>query len=95
MRGGVVVQGCDIYIGRACTLGGWNLEQSIWHNPYTVKEYGSAEEAVRRFEEYLLRSPQLMIRLPELRGKVLGCWCKKKGNEPCHGDVLIRYAYRV
>ena len=27
--------------------------------------------------------------LHELEGKVLGCWCKVKGHEPCHGDVLV------
>ena len=28
-----------------------------------------------------------MKRLPELKGKSLGCWCKP---EACHGDVLVR-----
>lgn len=30
--------------------------------------------------------------LPALKGKVLGCWCKKNGNELCHGDVLAYLA---
>lgn len=29
-------------------------------------------------------------RLPELRGKVLGCWCDPSG--PCHAKVLARLA---
>lgn len=33
---GVVVQDCDVYIGRACNMGGWRLSQSKWYNPYTV-----------------------------------------------------------
>lgn len=28
--------------------------------------------------------------LLELNGKVLGCWCKKRGDEPCHGDVIVK-----
>lgn len=28
--------------------------------------------------------------LHELKGKILGCCCKRKGYEPCHGDVLVR-----
>jgi hypothetical protein len=34
--GGKVVQDCDVYIGRRMTMGGWNLPQSKWHNPFTI-----------------------------------------------------------
>ena len=37
---GKVVQDCDIYIGRACNMGGWRLPQSKWSNPYSVKQHG-------------------------------------------------------
>ena len=30
-----------------------------------------------------------MAQLPELKGKVLGCWCAPEG---CHGDVLAELA---
>lgn len=83
---GEVVQGCDVYIGRKCTMGGWNLEQSKWHNPYTIASSGSAEEAVARYRKYIQRRPHLMASLEELRGKTLGCWCSPG---PCHGDVLV------
>ena len=43
---GVIVQDCDVYIGRACNQGGWNLPESIWKNPYTISRCGSAKEAV-------------------------------------------------
>jgi hypothetical protein len=33
--------------------------------------------------------PELMAALGEIRGKVLGCWCKPAA---CHGDVLARLA---
>ncbi|MBX6723654.1 MAG: DUF4326 domain-containing protein, partial [Dactylosporangium sp.] len=42
-----------------------------------------------RYEAWLRTRPDLMARLPELRGRVLACWCAPK---PCHGDVLARLA---
>jgi len=86
-KGGTVVQDCDVYIGRRMYMGGWRLEASIWANPYSVAECGTHEDACRRYEEYIRGRPELLARLPELRGKRLGCWCKP---HPCHGDVLVR-----
>lgn len=37
MERGKVVQDCDVYIGRACNMGGWRLRQSKWANPFTLK----------------------------------------------------------
>lgn len=75
----------DVYIGRP----------SKWGNPYSHKEgtlaefkVNSREEAVRKFEEYLISNEDLMKDLPSLKGKVLGCWCKPKA---CHGDILVKY----
>lgn len=48
-KGGEVVQGCDVYIGRRMTMGGWSLPASPWANPFSVKGRGSAE-AVRRYQ---------------------------------------------
>lgn len=90
---GEIVQGCDVYIGRRLAMGGWNLPASKWANPYSLKDCGgSVDEAVRRYEEYLMHGEGvwLLDDLEELRGKVLGCWCKKKPTNPCHGDVLVR-----
>lgn len=84
-QGGVVVQDCDVYIGRPISRGGWDLPASKWANPFPVVKCGTAEEAVRRFEEYIKTKPELLSSLHELKGKVLGCWCKLG---PCHGDVL-------
>lgn len=75
----------DIYIGRG----------SKWGCPFTIikdrptlaKEVvGSKEEALAKYKEHILASPELMAALDELEGKVLGCFCKP---EPCHGDVLL------
>lgn len=88
-KNGQVVTGCDVYIGRACYRGGWQLDGSIWQNPYSVNTYGR-DEALRRFREYIISRKELMDRLEELKGKTLGCWCmgSDKG-EPCHGEILI------
>ena len=76
----------DVYIGRG----------SRWGNPYSHKVGTLAEhvvesrtEAIQKFEEYLLSNEELMASLPDLKGKILGCWCKPKS---CHGDILLRYA---
>lgn len=90
--GGRVVQGCDVYIGRECKEGGWDLAQSKWHNPFRAPYGGDKKVVVAQFEEYLMKQPELLKALPELKGKVLGCWCKNKPSDPCHGDVLARLA---
>jgi len=85
-QGGVVVQDCDVYIGREVTMGGWNLPTSKWANPYAVKVYGR-DQCLRLYETYIRGRSDLIAALPELKGKRLGCWCHP---EPCHGDILIR-----
>lgn len=89
-KNGVELQGCDEYIGRECKMGGWNLPQSKYANPFTVKKYGSARVAVEKYKEHLekmiQRDPELRDQIKrDLGGKILGCWCKPG---PCHGDVL-------
>jgi len=65
----------DVYIGRP----------SKWGNPYEIGKDGTREEVILKYRRHVRRSPKLMAALPELKGKVLGCWCKPKA---CHGDVL-------
>jgi Domain of unknown function (DUF4326) len=60
-----------------------------WGNPFRIGEHGTREEVIAKYEEYLLATPRLLRMLPELKGKRLGCWC---APNPCHGDVLARYA---
>lgn len=63
---------------------------SRWGNPFPVSVYGR-EEAVRRYGLYLvLHRPDLIARLPELRGRLLACYCPL--DEPCHADLLARMA---
>jgi len=69
----------DVYIGRP----------GPWGNPFVIGRDGGRAEVIRKYEAWLLRQPQLLARLGDLRGKVLGCWCAPL---PCHGDVLARLA---
>ncbi len=84
----------DVYIGRSVLSRG--LKASKWQNPFRIhpKRKHDPEErqrVVEEYRQYLLKSPALLARLPELEGKVLGCWCKFPGaaDVPCHGDVLV------
>lgn len=87
-KNGKVVQDCDIYIGRMCTMGGWNLQKSKWANPFKPegKKKKDFEACVQKYREWVVKQPELMGSLKELQGKRLGCWCKPL---PCHGDVLV------
>jgi hypothetical protein len=66
----------DIYIGRPGPFG----------NPFVIGRDGNRQEVIRKYREWIVNQPDLMDRIEELRGKVLGCWCSP---EPCHGDVLV------
>jgi len=61
------------------------IKRSDWYNPFKPGKYGRTE-AVRLYRDYILSRPDFIARLPELRGKVLGCRCYP---ELCHGNVLI------
>jgi hypothetical protein len=71
----------DVYIGRP----------SKWGNPFEIGRDGTREEVVAKYRHWILGRPDLLRALPEIRGKVLGCWCAPKA---CHGDVLIDLAGR-
>lgn len=102
-KGGVVIQDCDIYVGRAQHQGGWHLDSSIWANPYKVAKDGALDEVCTKYYWYVRGRPDLMTQLPELYGKRLGCWCDiveqhrpllDRLNRPqCHAEVLMRLAH--
>lgn len=74
----------DVYIGRS----GKGM-QSIWGNPFSVKEYGLGV-CIEMYRNYILErldnEPELLLELKKLKGKRLGCFCKPNA---CHGDVLV------
>ena len=82
---GKIIQDCDVYIGRACNQGGWNLPDSKWANPFKLSQY-SREDSLKMYRQYILNTPKLLNSLHELEGKTLGCWCKPL---MCHGDILV------
>ncbi len=77
-------QNLYLYIGRENHHA--KEDRSIWHNPF---KSGQDEEIMASYRQYLLLDKALMGRIPELRGKLLVCWCYPK---PCHGDILAALA---
>ncbi len=71
----------DVYIGRP----------SKWGNPFRMGADGTRDEIIAKYRDYVRSRPDLMASLGELRGKVLGCWCRPL---PCHGDVLVELIER-
>jgi len=77
-----------IYIGRQNASS--NVEESDWYNPFKMETEEDRETVVEQFREYFLNErPDLQLRIPELVGKTLVCWCAPAS---CHGDVLAYYA---
>jgi hypothetical protein len=72
-----------VYIGRAARGG---YKTSKWHNPFPLRSERHRAAVLDQYRQYLLGQPELLAALPELAGKVLGCWCLPK---PCHGAILI------
>ena len=71
----------DVYIGRP----------SVWGNPFEIGRDGTREQVIARYRAWVRTQPDLMARLPELRGKTLGCWC---APHACHGEILLELAER-
>jgi hypothetical protein len=76
----------DIYIGR-----GKNCK---WGNPFSHKigtlakfKVETRQQSIEEYEKWIRQQPELMAALPELKDKILGCWCKPQA---CHGDVLVK-----
>ena len=79
----------DLYIGRAMPR--YGLRASPFANPYRVGMHGDRQECLALFRRYFRENrPDLHVRLGELRGKTLLCWCHTAGGagEECHGDWL-------
>lgn len=75
----------NIYIGRSVVYVG--AKASKWANPFSIKEYG-LEECLKKYKKYIKgKIKNKELNLKELKGKILGCWCKPN---KCHGDILIK-----
>jgi len=69
----------DIYIGRP----------SKWGNPFKT---GNRYKDIQLFENYLINNKELFNSLFELKGKILGCFCKPK---KCNGDIIAKYVNQL
>jgi hypothetical protein len=78
-----VYVGCEVKDRRT---GAVRFRESRWFNPFKIGRDGSREEVIAKYLARLLRQPDLMAALRELRGKDLVCWC---APDACHGDVLL------
>lgn len=67
----------DVYIGRG----------SCWGNPFVIGVHGDRPTVIARYERWVRGNRPLLLRLGELAGKRLGCYCRP---ERCHGDVLVK-----
>jgi hypothetical protein len=71
----------DVYVGRA-----GKGQDGYFGNPH------KRDEGLGSFRSYFLtrlaRDAEFKRRVEELRGKVLGCFCKPG---PCHGDVIVEW----
>lgn len=70
----------NVYIGRP----------SKWGNPFVIGRDGNRNDVIRKYREWIIQRPELMEALPELKDKILGCFCHP---EPCHGDVLVELVH--
>lgn len=87
----------DVYIGRA-----GHGQDGYFGNPSPVDfkraktDPAYAAEMLGRYRAHFLerveRDPAFRARVLELRGKVLGCFCKDaRGEGPCHGDIIAAW----
>ena len=80
----------SVYVGRP----------TFWGNPFRAgptKNLGHLQprDAValyRTWLEHTLAGAWRLMRLHELRGKDLACWCPL--DQPCHADVILELANR-
>lgn len=83
-----------VYIGRNMSNYVPGATQSKWHNPFKIKDFDTGLPSVvdpraaviEAYRDYILKDDILMSQILELKGKILGCWCKPLA---CHGDILV------
>ncbi|MDX0431149.1 DUF4326 domain-containing protein [Sinorhizobium medicae] len=63
--------------------------QTDWGNPFPMASEDERDLVCERYESYVRANPELMARVPSLKGKLLLCWCHPRR---CHGDTLAALA---
>lgn len=77
----------DVYIGRA-----GKGHDGYFGNPIKLEHESERDKVLGRYRDYFYKrlesDPEFKRRIHELRGKILGCFCKPL---KCHGDVIAEY----
>ncbi len=79
-------ESCDIIIDRRSKFG----------NPFYIGPDGDRMEVIGKYNQWIRgkgftdfeqqQRKEALESLHQLKGKVLGCWCKPRA---CHGDILV------
>ena len=80
-----------VYVGRPTQWG--NMYRVGDPFPFDEENKMTQAEAVSLFEAEMMTKKSVGAMedfIAPLRGKDLACWCKE--GEPCHADVLLKYA---
>ena len=77
----------DVYIGRA-----GKGKDGYFGNPFKLNSFDSREATIELYRKYFYERLETDLefkrRIHELKGKILGCFCKPYA---CHGDVIAEY----
>jgi hypothetical protein len=66
------------YIGRGSEYG----------NPFKIGKDGTREEVIKKFEDYVRKTPHLLAFIKMLSATdILGCFCKP---QKCHGTIILK-----
>lgn len=72
----------DVYIGRPGYYG----------NPYILEKEEDRDKVLDQykayFEEKMKNDPLFKLKILQLKGKILGCWCSPRR---CHGDIIANF----
>nr|QBK93164.1 MAG: uncharacterized protein LCPAC403_02980 [Pithovirus LCPAC403] len=99
IKGGKIIQDCEVYMGRPCNMGGWSKVDQVskgnkrWCNPYKGPE--AAEKYEIYIREKIDKDPTMLKELKSFGGITIGCWCSptKMGtiDKPiCHAMVIVK-----
>jgi hypothetical protein len=61
--------------------------RSDWGNPFVMGDDGDRDTVCNSYELFFQLKLSLHIRIKELQGAVLGCWCYPNR---CHGEYLVQ-----
>lgn len=77
----------DIYIGRANVI-----KDGYFGNPFRMDNESQRNDVLWRYQLYfserIKNDREFRARVVQLKGKVLGCFCKPRA---CHGDVIVKW----